>query len=99
MTKTIENILKKYNVYSKDLEIDLLYHLMEKCRDHWMWQPIERAPKDGTEILVCDSEYGNISLCIFNAYRNYWEACNEFECKGITHWMPLPNPPISTIEE
>ena len=64
------------------------------------WQPIETAPKDGTEVLVW-SEHGGVESA-------YWEAgCYGHSGWTIyqirteiaepdfppTHWMPLPEPP------
>ena len=57
------------------------------------WQPIETAPKDGTDILTY-AKFGGISV-------RYW---GEGDDEGMawqprirgcfpTHWMPLPNPP------
>ena len=61
------------------------------------WKTIDSAPKDQTEILVWDGMF------IWMARQNefgYWStdqeegfylAKNEFV--GLTHWMPLPEPP------
>jgi hypothetical protein len=64
------------------------------------WQPIETAPKDGTEILLGHSE------AVFSG----WWSKNTDEGEGwtsgqtniyedyvaypATHWMPLPAPPL-----
>lgn len=60
------------------------------------WQPIETAPKDGTEILTCDKGLG------FSV--RYWGENEDGDnvwlprIRGVfpTHWMPLPSPPEET---
>lgn len=60
------------------------------------WQPIETAPKDGTNIIITDG-CGCYSVV---SWANYWaiwlfpgygDSDNEFYYP--THWMPLPEPP------
>jgi len=62
-----------------------------------MWEPIETAPKDGTEILVCDVNHPNFMRLVY-----YYTTSGCWKDKGgriaymnDTHWMPLPNIPIS----
>lgn len=68
------------------------------------WQPIETAPKDGTNLLLYlpESEkrpivVGYYSIPLGHEDESYW-----FEVEGdggfmidvpATHWMPLPEPP------
>ena len=73
------------------------------------WNPIETAPKDGTDVLVM---YMNIDTqIVHNAFWLSDEGCNDnivgwwtyehSEASRIllddwmtpTHWMPLPTPP------
>ena len=72
------------------------------------WQPIETAPKDGTEIIVM---YVNIATQIVHAacwiedeydpsetgwWSNDWNEIGSVIMKGAyapTHWMPLPKRP------
>ena len=67
------------------------------------WQPIETAPKDGTNILLCKAPFtalvgrfdDDLGWVDFDededALREVWiEEGTEYEP---THWMPLPSPP------
>lgn len=63
------------------------------------WQPIETAPKDGTEILTCDNGCGY-------SVRYWGEGEDEGmawlpRIRGVfpTHWMPLPEAPTAQPEE
>lgn len=64
------------------------------------WQPIETAPKDGTEILV-HTRYGNFYVVGYDdVFSAPWRVRND---EGLTetaptHWMPLPPPPIKSPE-
>lgn len=72
-----------------------------------IWQPIETAPKDGTEILTCITGY---APCIsswqthkgksrfgsdpekFADQEHFIQYWDECDYRP-THWMPLPDPP------
>jgi hypothetical protein len=71
------------------------------------WQPIESAPKDGTEILVCMTH---------NTPDGGWETIQwvDWQCAPYiwprfmdrvdipfapTHWMSLPAPPDPTPDD
>lgn len=58
------------------------------------WQPIETAPKDGTNILVYSESIGRmIAWYKFNNYP-FGDWFNlRFDIISPTHWMPLPEPP------
>lgn len=68
------------------------------------WQPIETAPRDGTEILVT-SEYGDVSVVrwLHNDWQGMCDGEPSIAAQGDTytdyhhpfcsHWMPLPEPP------
>lgn len=63
------------------------------------WQPIETAPKDETLVLAVNSK-GTQRVCwwahggwVF--YQKY--AGPHSELLGVTHWMPLPAPPLATV--
>ena len=63
------------------------------------WQPIETAPKDGTEILA----FATFERRDFIAVAQWADADPEFPNTVAgwfwdyairpTHWMPLPEPP------
>jgi hypothetical protein len=54
------------------------------------WQPIDTAPKDGTDVLIfCDDE---IVIGSF-AGGMWWFDQIRYEKHAPTHWMPLPAPP------
>lgn len=65
------------------------------------WQPIETAPKDGTDILVKSEEgvyqarwlkFDLERLCYFEALRlseHGCGCCGDDSAKP-THWMPIP---------
>lgn len=73
------------------------------------WQPIETAPKDGTNILLYEN--GIICVCsyvkphLLSDDAKYWTPMAgglqlyDFngdiveEFESPTHWMPLPEPP------
>jgi hypothetical protein len=51
------------------------------------WQPIETAPKDGTDILVWEG--GSVGTVWFSQVFGEWLG----PYPDFTHWMPLPDPP------
>jgi hypothetical protein len=70
------------------------------------WQPIETAPRDGTEIdlwvqahqgtIVAPESYGRVVDCWF-AFDE-WRCWDVFEGQtvtvhNVTHWMKRPEPP------
>jgi hypothetical protein len=68
------------------------------------WQPIETAPKDGTQILVWDGANAQVAEFYVRADgSSSWELGHRWvnghtreswSCSGVlTHWMPLPARP------
>ena len=69
------------------------------------WQPIETAPKDGSDILVFfRGSQGNKSRQVIamweddkkdvQTYDGFWIDAHVGEIiPNVTHWMPLPEPP------
>ena len=59
------------------------------------WQPIETAPRDGTEILVIESA-GGCYVANWQSLDGWVWAYDNMDgptCTNPTHWMPLPEPP------
>jgi hypothetical protein len=57
------------------------------------WQPIETAPKDENDYLVCWAKSGNMMGLAFQYEGKWYGTCDDCECGTPTHWMPLPAPP------
>jgi hypothetical protein len=54
------------------------------------WQPIESAPKDGTEVLVHDE--GAVVIAWWSEEHAAWMEHGPMKPPP-QHWMPLPTPP------
>jgi hypothetical protein len=58
------------------------------------WQPIETAPKDGTDILLWDGEDVISCRWLDGAWVDSWGLMKyETPSEPATHWMPWPEPP------
>jgi hypothetical protein len=59
------------------------------------WQPIETAPKDGTEILCLDVIYGKPwkYVAIWNGIQWYTGYGDSFPNPKPTHYMLIPDIP------
>jgi len=56
------------------------------------WQPIETAPKDGSDVLIYNPVSGEMFVCYWSKGR--WKFAVHIVMKDEpTHWMPLPEPP------
>jgi len=69
---------------------------MESAARAWntrapQWQPIESAPKDGTEIDLWHPKLGRITGSHWDAYMERWTILCDPE--GPTHFMLPPAPP------
>ena len=57
------------------------------------WQPIQTAPRDGSDILTWDGEL--CAVCYWCRCSSQW-SLNSDNCRdwtGVTHWQPLPSAP------
>lgn len=57
------------------------------------WQPIETAPKDGTDILVYEKYKDSEYIVVASNHGFYWAFDDRDTEINPTHWMPLPEPP------
>ena len=61
------------------------------------WRPIETAPKDGTEILVCGPAcsgfYFSVACWKDRWQESWWSDYEDEELFPPSHWMPLPAAP------
>lgn len=55
------------------------------------WQPIETAPKDGEFLVFDGTEIWLVQEGVFPKENGC--GCCASAIYGITHWMPLPEPP------
>jgi hypothetical protein len=62
------------------------------------WQPIETAPKDGFEVLVCDVYIEAITVAVWNSQLKRWgtdwdSVAQEPGLAPVwTHWAPINLP-------
>ena len=57
------------------------------------WIPVtERLPSIDETILVYDGDVGT-GIFYKGAFQTFDENGYPFEISGVTHWMPLPQPP------
>lgn len=76
-------------------------HVEAKPQEPVAWQPIETAPKDGTEILV-HTKYETFYVVSYDSlFSAPWRVRND---EGLseavpTHWMPLPSAPAEHAQQ
>lgn len=56
------------------------------------WQPIDTAPKDGTDFLGYTVD-GDMWVMAWNYETEQFESERLFFGAALTHWQPLPSPP------
>ena len=98
-----ENERQRFDILAMNQSLDLLREENERLRNDAElseWQPIETAPKDGTDILVMTGETMHVVRWInIHGDFDYWAVDDNkhgpftLRGKAPTHWMPLPEPP------
>ncbi|MEJ1172654.1 DUF551 domain-containing protein [Agrobacterium sp. CMT1] len=97
--KREEKMLGPHEQWALDFSIAAL---SAQVQDVAGWQPIETAPKDGSEILALWKR----SQIQSNGYGVVWfedGSWREFDYECLvsdpTHWMPLPSPPAAPSKQ
>jgi len=64
------------------------------------WRPIETAPKDGTEILLCSAVIHDVGVCYWDdeKLQNWTWGCGRLFLNP-QYWMPLPKKPDNLTAE
>ena len=98
-----ENERQRFDILAMNQSLDLLREENERLRNDAElseWQPIETAPKDGTDILVMTGETMHVVRWInIHGDFDYWAVDDNkhgpftLRGKAPTHWMSLPEPP------
>ena len=98
-----ENERQRFDILAMNQSLDLLREENERLKaDAGLseWQPIETAPKDGTDILVMTGETMHVVRWInIHGDFDYWAVDDNkhgpftLRGKAPTNWMPLPEPP------
>ena len=98
-----ENDRQRFDILAMNQSLDLLREENERLRKgagRIEWQPIETAPKDGTDILVMTGETMHVVRWInIHGDFDYWAVDDNkhgpftLRGKAPTHWMPLPETP------
>ena len=110
-------MMDKYGWQNEDFKLDDFGYADGQTDTAWMawqaraslsagdagWQPIETAPKDGTQILayihIDDGDIGVMKWMDFGQGLALWVWSDELmgevdpDPYQPTHWMPLPPPP------
>ncbi len=84
------------DIFLARLEIKSLRARVAELEAAQRWIPVtERLPEDDTVILGLFMEYSRPQICAFRRYGKGWIEENDGDTyhSGITHWMPLPQPP------
>ena len=104
-----EDYQKMVEKYSRACqERDRANELLQKGREKHRWIPVtERLPDpndDGDYVIVCATEkndridYQNAVIMAFVCDEGFVDTEMDFVLTGVTHWMPLPEPPEAALK-
>lgn len=89
-------------------ERDRANELMQKGQEKYRWIPVtERLPdpnNDGDYVIVCATgkndriDYQNAVIMAFVCDEGFVDTEMDFVLTGVTHWMPLPEPPEAALK-
>ncbi len=83
---------QKFHPYLKKIGVEQLRADLKEA-----WQPIETAPKDGTEVLaLCCEDHTQL---VYAMGEGLWKSVSTDRYVIPTHWMPLPNMPKGQDDE
>ena len=66
------------------------------------WQPIETSPRDGTIVILFSADENMVDAGYWSSLIDSSPPAGWFETTGgdhwhlgdVTHWMPMPAPPV-----
>lgn len=104
-----EDYQKMVEMYSRACqERDRANELLQKGQEKHRWIPVtERLPdpnNDGDYVIVCATEknyridYQNAVIMAFVCDEGFVDTEMDFVLTGVTHWMPLPEPPEEVLK-
>ena len=91
LTKKLEAITQAHNSMTYLWQENLYKYGVEM---YGKWQPMELAPKDGTEILAVVKGEAVIVWWREEGQEWCWQNNTLSVLQEPTHWMPLPKPPL-----
>ena len=66
--------------------------------NHWI-SCSERLPESNIQVL-CYCRMGDFRIMEYDEQENRWyEGIHDYRLQAVTHWMPLPKPPESEVQE
>lgn len=95
---TKENHDRAVNQWPEQIALMVMADELRRLQEERKWQPIETAPKDGTEVLLFDAKDAPNEYVGFYDEGGYW-CYSELLVQDVTgaayptHWMPKPENP------